>query len=452
MNNPQKKRSTRKTKPTYTINRKTLDTQHKENMKDIEGRRLSLNALKSELELKTQQLLQSVDLDETIRLKDRISDVRDQISALNIKNNSIQYFADTASILFRYYDLLEDSMMSVAPPSVAAASPSSAAATLAQSPFSGKSDRNNNNNNGPAPVQKNSILQYFGVAAAAVVAPTALTTAKPASNKAAAAAAAAAAALAAAAESDEDDEEDTQRGSLLDKYMECTDANHVKTAMMAEQASPCPHCGCEERMVMHNDGFLHCPKCATIEYVIVDHDKPSYKDPPKEISYYAYKRLNHFNEWLNQIQGKETTDIPDEVFDRILLEIKKQKIDNIANLSNVAVKNILKKLRINKYYEHVPHIINRLNGIPMPHLSVELEDKLRSMFKQIQAPFLKHSPLLRKNFLSYSYVLHKSIQLLGHDEYLVNFPLLKSREKLQKQDQIWCKICEELNWEFIKSL
>jgi hypothetical protein len=28
----------------------------------------------------------------------------------------------------------------------------------------------------------------------------------------------------------------------------------------------------------------------------------------KEISYFAYKRINHFQEWISQIQGKETTD------------------------------------------------------------------------------------------------------------------------------------------------
>jgi len=42
--------------------------------------------------------------------------------------------------------------------------------------------------------------------------------------------------------------------------------------------------------------------------------------------------------------------------------------------------------------------------------------------------------------------------LLEMDEFLVCFPLLNSREKLHQQDQIWKKICEELQWEFIKSL
>jgi hypothetical protein len=74
------------------------------------------------------------------------------------------------------------------------------------------------------------------------------------------------------------------------------------------------------------------------------------------------------------------------------------------------------------------------------------------MFKEIQGPFLKHCPKNRKNFLSYSYVLFKFCQLLDKDEFLPHFSLLKSREKLHVQDQIWKKICVDVNWEFIQSI
>ena len=109
----------------------------------------------------------------------------------------------------------------------------------------------------------------------------------------------------------------------------------------------------------------------------------------------------------------------------ILLEIKKQKITNMADLTYNKLKEILKKLKMNKYYEHSAHILNKLNGLPIPHFEPELEEKLRTMFKMIQSPFLKHAPVKRKNFLSYSYVIHKFLQLLGRDEYLKNFSLNK---------------------------
>ena len=74
------------------------------------------------------------------------------------------------------------------------------------------------------------------------------------------------------------------------------------------------------------------------------------------------------------------------------------------------------------------------------------------MFKEIQIPFQNHCPSDRKNFLSYSYILHKFVQLLELDEFIPCFVLLKSREKLHQQDMIWKKICGELKWEFIPSI
>ncbi len=139
----------------------------------------------------------------------------------------------------------------------------------------------------------------------------------------------------------------------------------------------------------------------------------------------------------------------------MLIEIKKERITNLATLNPLKIRGYLKKLGYNKYYEHISHIICRLNGKQPPTISSEVEAKLRRMFKEIQEPFAKVCPIIqksRKNFLSYSYVLYKFVELLGLDELKLLFPLLKSREKLYQQDKIWEAICKELNWEFIKSV
>ena len=93
-----------------------------------------------------------------------------------------------------------------------------------------------------------------------------------------------------------------------------------------------------------------------------------------------------------------------------------------------------------------------INGKKAPILTRQYEEQLRNMFKEIQTPFMQHCPENRKNFLSYSYVLHKFCELLELDHLLIYFPLLKSREKLQQQDKIWSKICSTLMWEYIPSI
>jgi hypothetical protein len=213
----------------------------------------------------------------------------------------------------------------------------------------------------------------------------------------------------------------------------------------------CETCLIEKKLFL-SEGKMICEKCGDETKILIDSDKPSFKDPPREICYFAYKRINHFNEWLAQFQAKESTDIPKEIYNEILFELKKERITDITKLTQKKLREILKKLKKNKYYEHIPHIINKLNGVPPPIMSYKVEEELRRMFKEIQIPFHKHCPKDRKNFLSYSYVLHKFVQLLELDEFISCFVLLKSREKLHQQDQIWKKICQELKWEFIPSI
>jgi len=93
----------------------------------------------------------------------------------------------------------------------------------------------------------------------------------------------------------------------------------------------------------------------------------------------------------------------------------------MAELTPKKLRQILRKIKRNKYYEHIPHIINQLNGLPPPIISNKVEEILRRMFKEIQVPFQKYCPKGRKNFLSYSYVLYKFFELLEMDEYLQCF-------------------------------
>jgi hypothetical protein len=157
---------------------------------------------------------------------------------------------------------------------------------------------------------------------------------------------------------------------------------------------------------------------------------------------------------LSQCQAKESTEIPPKVYDKINREFRKNCYSkgDIKKMTLHKLKKILKKLHLNSYYEHTPHILSKLTGRPPPNFSRETEETLRQMFKMIQMPFLRHKPAYRVNFLSYSYVLHKFCQLLELDDLLKCFPLLKSRDKLQVQDEIWRKICEDLRWEYHPSI
>jgi len=243
-----------------------------------------------------------------------------------------------------------------------------------------------------------------------------------------------------------------QRSDLLNQYLQIEDPGSAKAAEGTEDDwTQCDECGSEMIMCM-NEATMTCSKCGNKDFILIDSDKPSYKDPPRELSYYAYKKINHFNEWLAQFQAKESTEIPAAIYDQILLQLKKERISNFGSLKRTKLREILRHMGETKYYEHIPHIINRLSGQNAPFMSREDEEKLRHMFREIQPAFKKHIPKGRRNFLSYGYILYKFCELLEMDEHLACFPLLKNRDKLYIQDQAWKGICSDMQWQFIRTV
>jgi hypothetical protein len=238
--------------------------------------------------------------------------------------------------------------------------------------------------------------------------------------------------------------------NIVQKYLTNIDETFLDMNSFIKETDICTYCGKGEMIPLDDEGVLICNECAVHIPYLIENEKPSYKEPPKEVCFYAYKKINHFKEILAQFQGKETTQIPDDVIEQIQQQIKKERI-GLELLTHHKTKEILKKLGFNKYYEHIAFIKNKL-GIKPPVFSPELEDILCNLFMEIQAPYAKTCPDYRVNFLNYYYVLFKFCELLEETQFLHDIPLLKDREKLIEQDETWKKMCMELNWEFIPTV
>jgi hypothetical protein len=251
---------------------------------------------------------------------------------------------------------------------------------------------------------------------------------------------------------DNTDELKQQRdnNNIVIKYLSNIDDSFLDVNSFICQTDICQICHKGELIPLEDEGIMVCNSCSRIIPYLIENEKPSYKEPPKEVCFYAYKRINHFKEILAQFQGKETTQIPPDVIENIKLQIKKERIE-LTQITNIKTKEILKKLGYNKYYEHIPFIKDKL-GIKPPIMSPELEETLCNLFVELQSPYSKFCPDDRVNFLNYYYTAYKLCELLGEEKYLPLFPLLKDREKRIEQDDIWKKICEELDWEFIPTI
>ena len=83
---------------------------------------------------------------------------------------------------------------------------------------------------------------------------------------------------------------------MLDKYLSKTDHNYINNNIEDTDINECCYCKSLNKVYCVNDTLYYCKDCFTVEKVLTDNEKPSYKDPPKEISYFSYKRINHYTE------------------------------------------------------------------------------------------------------------------------------------------------------------
>lgn len=397
----------------------TLEAHHQAKMREFESAREGLAELEEQLaeaELQLDELTEcAMFSDEWRVVTERVEELRGRIKRISADEGRLDYFLDVGDMLFQYYDAQE---------------------SLACGTIRGPAM-------GPRRLPANSVLSYFSGGAGAGTGAT-LPPPPPAPAVATRA-------------SVIDTEAGLGRDKMLERYLSVVDPTAIKSGILPGSGiepgwGSCPSCSVEMTLYQ-NEAKLGCPSCGYEEFILIDSEKPSYKDPPREITYFAYKKANHFNEWLAQFQAKENTDIPADVIEAVLAELRKERISDPKKVKKEKILEVLRKLKLSKMYDHVQQIKNRIQQqMTSLTLSKETEEKLQHMFKEIQPAFIKYCPKGRSNFLSYPYVLYKMCQLLEMDEFLPCFQLLKSREKLYQQDQVWQKICADLGWQFIRSI
>ena len=144
--------------------------------------------------------------------------------------------------------------------------------------------------------------------------------------------------------------------------------------------------------------------------------------------------------------------IPDETIQSIMKCLIKMGVRETSKITRKNVREALKTLKLRKYYDNITSIICRITDQKPVRFPPELEERLELLFSRIQRPFNKYCPASRKNFLSYSDIIYKLLEIEGETKYLPFFRLLKGQEKRYKFDLIWKPICKELGLPFYPSV
>jgi hypothetical protein len=248
-----------------------------------------------------------------------------------------------------------------------------------------------------------------------------------------------------------EDIEEPQRHSISDELL--VEFHGADPPVYLMHGDLCPECGVLMRKAIEG-GSLQCQACGTVS-AIQDATSTTvgYSDDV-EYANFTYKRDNHFQEWLNTTMAKQSQHVPDEVLEKVMQVLHRERVP-VDQVNAKRVREALKEFRLRKYYEHAMLIACKLTGREPPRMEPEIEERLRCRFRQMQEPFERFRDKLlpeRKNFLSYSYVLYKLCELEDLPQFKQCFSLLKGRDKLYKQDQLWKSICEALQWQYIASI
>lgn len=247
------------------------------------------------------------------------------------------------------------------------------------------------------------------------------------------------------------DKKKDNKKDIFESFLEIVETDYIVQKQNDDLEILCNNCS-ESMKLNYTLSQYICENCGTIKQdIFMINEKKSNYSSFCDTNNFSYKRISHFIEWLNNLQGKSKNNISENDLLIIKKEIKRLKI-NERNISKKIMKRVLEKINLSKHNDQINYIIKCVSNKKFPVFSKSLENTMITMFKKVQEPFEKHCPKNRSNFLNYSYCIIKFLELLNQDQYIKYIDKLKSRDKIYAQEQIWKNICKELKWEFIPSI
>lgn len=161
----------------------------------------------------------------------------------------------------------------------------------------------------------------------------------------------------------------------------------------------------------------------------------------------AAKRVSHFKNLLQRLQGKERCHISSDQL-RIIEQHMKIYPDSMTDYDKA--RQAMKELGLQKYYNHVYYVLRQITGSALVEFRKINEARLLALFLRIQEPFARMQEG-RTNMLSYQFLIKKFCELLGYSLHRY-IPLLKSRNNLIRQDGIWRHLCDDMGLPYYPSV
>jgi hypothetical protein len=198
---------------------------------------------------------------------------------------------------------------------------------------------------------------------------------------------------------------------------------------------------------------LYCKNCGACQklYGTVFEDDQFYYQEGQRTKHATYDPAKHCRFWVERIQARETTEIPEPVIQSIRECIACDKITNKNRITCIQIRKYLRRTHNTKYNEHVPLIRKLITGIVPPQLTDHEMQLINIYFDKVIHIFDDIKPPEKTNCPYHPYFIYKIIeQILKKKIHRIRKGKilacihLQSCSTLVTNDQLWDPICSRI--------
>ena len=215
------------------------------------------------------------------------------------------------------------------------------------------------------------------------------------------------------------------------------------------QHSQSDMCECGNIMSIYSDTSEYkCSGCgltSIIHGAIFDDIQLYNQDGQKPKHGRHYPSL-HCRLWISRIQAWTGPEISPDVFDKLLICIRRDSI-NTKKIRCRQIRKYLKECGYSTYNNFVPYIRKRLTGITPPQLTEVELNNLFNLFNKVAAVLKRNRP--KNNITYYPYIIYKvldSILITGiRKARILECIHLQSNNTMRFIDDIYGEACAEID-------
>ena len=242
--------------------------------------------------------------------------------------------------------------------------------------------------------------------------------------------------------------------NLMDEYYEITKLYNNSTISKSIKEVIYKVCKCLTKMETDSvTSTLICKNCGLTKelYGTVFEDEQFYYQEGQRTKHGTYDPAKHCRFWVERIQARENTEIPDHIITSIKKCISRDKINNKNFINCIQIRKYLQETHNSKYNEHVPLIKKLVTGVTPPQLTDYEMQLIHIYFDKVIHIFDEIKPHKKTNCPYHPYFIYKIIEQIFNKESdrirklkILAYIHLQSRETLISNDIIWVSICNRI--------